>query len=349
MFKASCPDSGLPFLSQSRRFSDVSRDATLTLTTATPSTDDFERLGTLIFSRDGTHARANSTTHGPEHVSLAEQALSRRCAGTQGRGVTVYVIDTGCETGHAELSGRATAVAAPGSRFRDGRDDHGHGTHAAARAVGRRVGVAGAASVVCIKALDERNRGTAGDVVAGLELATRMQRARGGWGVASVSLGVRVGKGYTMLDEAVGRARRGGLVVVAAAGNAGGDACEFSPARASAAVAVAAVGRGGKVARFSNRGACVDVFGPGVHVWSAGIGGRYARASGTSMAAPYVSGVVALLLGEGVGRVDKVVRKGGGSVAGACRWLQRRRKRRAMRNRWVRRVQERLAEIQEAW
>lgn len=354
MIKARCSlQSASRLAKDRRRFIDVARDARLHLAAAAPiarmnmtkhdSRQDFERIGTVRFTAGVGTGEANSSG-GLEGVSLHDQELSRRCFPRQGLGVTVYVIDTGCRTSHAELSGRAWCVPAPGSAFTSGEDDHGHGTHSAARIAGGRIGLASRAQVVCIKALDRANRGSATDVVAGLALASRLHRQDGGagGGVASVSLGVRVGKRYTALDEAVRRARKAGLVVVAAAGNEGGDACEFTPARSDAAIAVAASGAGGKVARFSNRGRCVGVAAPGVHVWSAGCGGDeiYARASGTSMAAPYVSGVAALLMAEGVkaGMVRSALGSGRGGremrvvgVKAVCRWNRRRRRRRRLR------------------
>lgn len=352
IIKAKCPEQSLKALAGSQRFVDLSPDHSLRLAAPAPSLidrtpeeastrtqttsreseknswepqetpDSFERTATIRFSphtlRNGAQVVVGHAVNGKrERFWLSRPRRAAQCSRTRGRGVTVYVIDTGCRITHTELAGRAVAVAAPGSRFSSGADDHGHGTHVAATIAGRRFGLASDARVVCIKALSERNEGSSGDVIAGIQLAVRMHERgrRGGHehgAVISISLGVRAPRRYKALDRALGEAQRHGLVAVVAAGNAGGDACSFTPARASAAVTVAATGKDGGLAHFSNRGPCVTVAAPGVHVWSAIREGddRYGRSSGTSMAAPFVSGLAALVLANEHGlRTEQVMRR----------------------------------------
>lgn len=201
----------------------------------------------------------------------------------------------------------------------------------AAIAAGAHVGVASGAHVVCIRALDSKNEGSATVVARAVRTAVGLHlKSRDKLGVVSVSVGVEAKKSYTRLDRAMEYAARVGLVPVVAAGNAGGDACRFTPARAQGVITVAAGGKGG-LEEYSNYGRCVDVVARGTGVWSAHVvgDGGYARSSGTSMAAPFVSGVAALLLGnegrvgvEGVKERLKSMVDGAGflGVDGYCRY-----------------------------
>lgn len=293
--------------------------------------------------------RVNATafTASPSGPRIRLRAILRaRGCSTARRPVTVYVIDTGCRVSHFQLRGRATALPAPGSRYISGDDDHGHGTHVAARIAGRDFGLAPHVRVVCIKALSHRNEGSSADVLSAIALAGRMHRRTRRWrrdstALISISLGVAAAPKYTDLDRAVSKAALAGLVSVVAAGNSARDACDFTPARAAGAIAVAATHSDGRLASFSNRGPCVTVGAPGVDVWSA-VGGAddmYGVSSGTSMAAPFVSGIAALLLADrGPLQASQVAgalqemsewRSGLGvlSTASFCRWMRMERER----------------------
>lgn len=211
-----------------------------------------------------------------------------------GHGVTVYVIDTGLRDTHSEVAGRVR----PGVSFvADGNgttDCDGHGTAVAGVAAGSTYGVARSAEVVPVRVLDCNGSGTLSGVLAGIDWVTANARLPA---VANLSLGA---SSSPTVDLAVRNAHASGVVVVAAAGNDGADACGYSPAREPVALTVGWSTRSDARAAASNDGPCLDLFAPGDSVRTAGAASDTSTvlASGTSFAAPFVSGAAALLLGE---------------------------------------------------
>lgn len=214
-------------------------------------------------------------------------------------GVPIAVIDSGADTGHEDLRGRVMGCASASSgTVRDGtcRDSEGHGTHVAgiaAAATGNGRGISGVAAdsplLIC-RALGSQGSGSAANVAACVSWAKRK-----GAKVISMSLG---GPPSRTLHEAIRTAwARGGpdgAVIVAAAGNDGRGNTSW-PAAFSEVMSVGAVGRGGRIAPFSNSNPDVEISAPGVSVLSLRAGGGYVEMSGTSMAAPAVAGAAALL------------------------------------------------------
>lgn len=214
-----------------------------------------------------------------------------------GRGVRIYVIDTGLYAGHSQFGGRARSVSViPGPVTGD---DHGHGTHCAATAAGRSYGVARDAELVGVKVLDRSGSGSFSDVIRGVTWA--VQDCGGAACVLSMSLGGGVSK---VVDRAVRQAAARGMVVAVAAGNSRSDACRTSPAssggngRRTGVLTVGSTDPEDNLSYFSNHGRCVDLLAPGRNVLSAWIGapGASRVLSGTSMATPAVAGVLAALL-----------------------------------------------------
>jgi len=191
---------------------------------------------------------------------------------TAGKGVDVYVVDTGINTAHVSFGGRATfGFAAQGLPEVD---DEGHGTHCAGTIASKDFGVAKAANVIAVKVLSADGSGATSDIVSGIQFAMQSAAASGKPSVISMSLGGGVS---TALDRAVTAATAAGVHVVVAAGNEAADANTSSPARAPAVITVGASTINDTIASFSNFGAGVDIFAPGQAVISTFIGSTTAR------------------------------------------------------------------------
>ncbi len=208
-----------------------------------------------------------------------------------GAGVQVAVLDTGVDATHPALRGRvaegldaATGEPLPGDT--DQSQGEAHGTHVAALAVGEGVGVAPGAVLRPVRVFSP-------DYVGDFRVARALVWAVDqGAQVINLSFG---GSAYShLLHEAVNYALERLRVVVAAAGNQGSVA-RFYPAALPGVIAVGAADGQGNPAWFSNRGPWVGVWAPGVRIYSALPGGGYGLLSGTSMAAPIVSGIAALV------------------------------------------------------
>ena len=184
-------------------------------------------------------------------------------------------------------------------------DDNGHGTHVAGTigAVGDNgvgvVGVSRAVSIMGLKFLDASGSGRLSDAISAINYMINMKESYGvNIVAANNSWG---GGGYSQaLEDAIERANAAGIVFVAAAGNQGLDVDLFpsypSSYENSNVVSVAALDSEGNLATFSNFGSeGVDIAAPGVDILSTLPGGAYGPYSGTSMAAPHVTGLLALL------------------------------------------------------
>jgi len=206
----------------------------------------------------------------------------------------VYVIDTGVDTSHPDLNVVSFVQFGGGPK----RDCNGHGTHVAGTIAARDdtqgvVGVAPGAPIYAVKVLGCSGSGSWSSVISGINWVTANRKANA---VANMSLG---GAANQAVDDAVRNSAASGVFYALAAGNEGANACTRSPARAGTTAGittVAATDSNEQEASWSNYGSCVDIWAPGVSIYSTYRGGGYATLSGTSMASPHVAGGGALYL-----------------------------------------------------
>jgi len=224
--------------------------------------------------------------------------------GHGGRGTNIYILDTGCFAEHEQFNGRV----APGANFVTTEppatvDQNGHGTHCAGTIAGNTYGIARNARIVPVKVLGRTGGGTWAGVIAGINwCANDYNQPMKIPSIGSMSLG---GGRENSVNAAVEAAIAIGLQFSIAAGNSRADACNFSPASANGAICVGATNLGPDddhdiPSVFSNHGSCVKIWAPGTDIPSSYIpnSNSYAVLSGTSMAAPHVAGICAVILAK---------------------------------------------------
>ncbi|KAF1347060.1 peptidase S8/S53 domain-containing protein [Delphinella strobiligena] len=225
-----------------------------------------------------------------------------------GSGADIYILDTGIFTEHVAFGGRAVMAWSFDGVMTD---DDGHGTHVAGIAAGQRVGVAQGANVYGVRAMGSDGQGVSSDVVKGLEMAlqnhrNRLNNATFTGSIISLSLGT-AGQ-ISSIQLILQIASTEGMHIVVAADNAATDACLFTPASSGGAtgfaLTVGSIKATSDISSFSNTGSCVDIYAPGEDITSAWPGDSVAdndqlkMLSGTSMATPFVTGLLAYAMAD---------------------------------------------------
>ena len=218
--------------------------------------------------------------------------------GSTGKGVHVYVVDTGIRASHSEFVGRMGPGKDVFGEGKEANDCNGHGTHVAGTVAGQGYGIAKEVTLHPVRVLKCDGRAGVADILAGVDwVVANMQKPA----VINMSLGGGIGSGIETLEAALKNVLAKGIHVVTAAGNNTTDACNRTPARLGKDTDVLTVGattNEDRIASFSNFGGCVSLLAPGFGIRSAWNGGNSDSSSldGTSMATPHVAGALAQYL-----------------------------------------------------
>lgn len=215
---------------------------------------------------------------------------------SQGAGITVAVLDTGCDMKHEDLAGQVVAGYDFNGDTPEVIDSHGHGSHCAGIIAASNnnigmVGVAPKAKVMVIKVLGRGGRGSMSDVARGINFAIEK-----GVDVISMSLGSPTSS--NAVHAAIKAAYKKGIPVICAAGNSGDIGRLDYPGRYPETISIGALNDKKKRTSWSQTGPNLDFMAPGAEIYSTVPGNHYAKMSGTSMATPWAAGVVALMLAE---------------------------------------------------
>jgi hypothetical protein len=226
----------------------------------------------------------------PAQYAVAKLRLPLAHTLAHGANVTIAVIDSGIDLKHPEFANAiASSFDALGSR--EGSHLHGTGIAGAIVAQARLMGSAPAARILAIRAFGAAPNGaesTSFVVLKALDYA-----AAHGAQIVNMSF---AGPKDALIERGIAAAVAKGIVMVAAAGNAGPKSPPLYPAANTNVIAVSATDAQDKLFTASNRGSYIAIAAPGVDIFLPAPDDKYQMTSGTSFSAAYVSGLAALML-----------------------------------------------------
>ncbi|WP_035039658.1 S8 family serine peptidase [Catonella morbi] len=270
---------------------------------------------TIVSDKEEKVKLKNRLLEASDHIPWNIESIQADRVTKTGKDIVVGIIDSGVNPNHPELQG-----AMLDNGFKDfveasntePKDSTGHGTHVAGTILGRTIGIAREAKFIVARVFNESGEASDEGLLAAGQwiLEKRPQVVNNSWGG---------NKGDNFYEDIVKKWKAAGIVPVFSAGNtgafnAGGEGSIGSPASLPDSFSVGALTKEDKIAKFSLRGPSKltgnikpEISAPGVNILSADFKGGYVLKTGTSMAAPHVTGAVALMLDANKSlSVDKV-------------------------------------------
>lgn len=235
-----------------------------------------------------------------------------------GANVDVFILDTGLDVTHDEFVIKPGSTRIVRNIYNEyaavkenpglSTDDQGHGTHVGGTIGGNNVGVSPGCNIFGVKVLSKDGSGSTAVVVRAMEFVYSYIQSSNRRSIITMSLGGACEDGDCVHDtlnmavEAFSTAKPYNVLVSVASGNSGCNSCEGAPNGAPSSFVTGAFDKTDKAGYFSDFGQCIDVMAPGVDIISAcasdkcGSSSLYVSLSGTSMACPHTTGVLAQLL-----------------------------------------------------
>lgn len=226
----------------------------------------------------------------PAQYALAKMRLPEAHQLSVGADVTVAVIDSGIDVTHPELAG---VISGTFDALNNNEGPHPHGTGIAGviAAHARLMGTAPSSRLLAIRAFGAQKSGaesTSFIILKSLDYALAKNAQ-----IINMSF---AGPHDPAMERGLAAAAAKGIVLIAAAGNAGAKSPPLYPAADRNVIAVSATDQSDKLFAQSNRGSYVAIAAPGVDILSPAPDGKYQMSSGTSLSAAFVSGVAALMI-----------------------------------------------------
>jgi subtilisin family serine protease len=213
---------------------------------------------------------------------------------SQGEGVKIAVIDTGCDLDHVDIKNNLLEGKNFVEKNKDPIDRCGHGTHCAGTIAAENnglgmVGIAPRAKIIPVKALNDNGQGDINNIVNAIKWSSDI-----GADIISMSLGSK--QSLPVLENIIKYAASKGCIMFCAAGNDGPSTDIMYPAKYDNTIAIGAIDQNLNRTNFTCSGDTLDFLAPGHDILSCVPGNKYALMSGTSMSTPFAVGCAALLL-----------------------------------------------------